>query len=143
MIVGIIDSYHTVFASCPDVSVAVLKDGTNIVSRKVKCLTVVTFHREGVLAERGFLQPIPVGAKPQVTLAVTVEGGELVGIAPAILQVGIVEWHEFVLVAVVPCQSAPGGMYPKLAIDVFDYHLVFTRIDNLVAIDIVKDKVTG
>ena len=34
-------------------------------------------------------------------------------------------------------------MYPKLAIDVFGNHLVFARIDNLVAIDIVEDKVTG
>ena len=74
-------------------------------------------------------------------MAVTVEGGELVGIAPAILKVGIVEWNEFVLVAVVPCQSTTGGMNPKLAIDVFDNHLVFTRIDNLVAIDTVNDKV--
>ena len=51
MIVGIIDSYHTVFASCPDVTVAVLKDGTNVVASKIKCLTIITFHREGVLAE--------------------------------------------------------------------------------------------
>ena len=32
-------------------------------------------------------------------------------------------------------------MYPELAIDVFDNHLVFTRIDNLVAIDTVNDEV--
>ena len=76
-------------------------------------------------------------------MAVTVEGGELVGIAPAILQVGIVERHKFVLVAVVPSQSATGRMYPKLAIDVFDYHLIFARIDYFIAIYTMKDKVAG
>ena len=50
-IVGIIDSYHTVFASCPDIAIAILQDGANVVARKVKCAAVVAFDREWVLAE--------------------------------------------------------------------------------------------
>ena len=61
---SVIDTNYTILATCPDVSIVILEDCTDIVACEVECLVVITFDGKGILSERSLLQTIAIGAKP-------------------------------------------------------------------------------